>query len=221
VTEPALVDCCAPWRTWCLGAWIALVLAVAVGAAAERPAPSVAATEAIADAPAPGQAPEPTPPRPSVPTTPSTSPAIVAAPVAVTAPAIGLQAELLPVGKTPDGAVDVPDFGTAGWYEPGPRPGQAGGAVLVGHVDSRTGPDVFFGLDRLQQGDAVDVRRADGTSAAFVVTRVEETDKDDLPVDRVFGPVDGVELRLITCGGAFDRSSGSYESNVIVYAVAA
>lgn len=138
--------------------------------------------------------------------------------VAVEAPAVGLQASLVPVGKTPDGALDVPGFGTAGWYQHSVVPGAPGAAVLAGHVDSTTGPDVFYALGELRPGDEVLVRHADGTTSRFVVHGHETVDKDELPVHRIFDEPAGPELRLITCGGTFDRGARSYADNVIVYA---
>lgn len=195
------------WKLWVLGAWSLLVLVTATGAAFDAaaaeaavrpPERAVAAATPAAPEPAPGPA--------------------AAAPVAVEATAVGLVAPLVPVGKTPDGAMVVPDFGVAGWYEHSVRPGEPGAAVLAGHVDNLTGPDVFFPLRDLVPGDEVVVRLQDGTSATFVVDRTEITDKDALPIERVFDAPSRPELRLITCGGDFDRSARSYDSNVIVYA---
>ncbi len=146
------------------------------------------------------------------------APPPVAVPVTVDAPSVGLSTPLVPVGKLPDGALEVPDFGTAGWYEPGVRPGQVGPAVLVGHVDSTEGPDVFFGAKDLQPGDDILIRRGDGTVARFVVEGREVIAKEQLPVERIFAGTDSPVLRLITCGGEFDRATQSYDSNVIVYA---
>ena len=106
----------------------------------------------------------------------------------------------------------------AGWYTGGPRPGAAGAAVIAGHVDSRTGPGIFFWLRSLHPGDRVYVGRADGTMAVFTVTSVRMYAKDQFPTAAVYGAVPDAELRLITCGGVFDRSLGSYLSNVVVFA---
>ena len=95
-----------------------------------------------------------------------------------------------------------------------------GPAVLAGHVDSTAGPAVFWRLRDLAPGDEVLVDRADGTTARFTVTRVERHPKDAFPTDEVYGPTTGAELRLITCGGEFDRAARSYRDNVVVFAVA-
>jgi hypothetical protein len=77
---------------------------------------------------------------------------------------------------------------------------------------------VFFRLRELEPGDVVTVRLADGRQSRFVVDGVSLYSKDDFPTEAVFGPVPGVALRLITCGGGFDRVARSYRSNVVVYA---
>lgn len=146
--------------------------------------------------------------------------AAVADPAAVTIPAIGVDAALVGLGLQPDGAMQVPDFGLAGWYAQGPLPGAPGPAVLVGHVDSKSGPDVFYRLRELVAGDQVIVRDAAGAEHAFTVQRVDQVDKDALPVDEIWNATAEPVLRLITCGGSFDRASGHYRDNVIVYAAA-
>ena len=114
--------------------------------------------------------------------------------------------------------MEVPAVDLAGWYELGPRPGEAGPAVIVGHVDSRDGPAVFFRLGRLHRGDRILVGQQGGTARSFVVERVERRPKGALPVQRIWARARRPVLRLITCGGTFDRSSGHYRDNVIVYA---
>jgi LPXTG-site transpeptidase (sortase) family protein len=116
-------------------------------------------------------------------------------------------------------APPAPDV--AGWFVHGALPGEPGPAVIAGHVDSRTGPAVFSRLDRLVPGDRVEVGRSDGQVFAYRVTTVETVPKDAFPTARVYGPTPGPELRLITCGGVFDRHSSHYRDNVIVTAIPA
>jgi sortase (surface protein transpeptidase) len=152
---------------------------------------------------------------------PAPLPAEVAPPpVGLSIPAIGVdERTLVPLGRNPDGTMEVPqDFARAGWFTGGPAPGTSGPAVIAGHVDSRSGPAVFFRLRELEPGDVVTVRLADGRQSRFVVDGVSLYSKDDFPTEAVFGPVPGVALRLITCGGGFDRVARSYRSNVVVYA---
>jgi sortase (surface protein transpeptidase) len=106
----------------------------------------------------------------------------------------------------------------AGWYTGSPRPGSIGSAIIVGHIDSETGPGVFYRLSELRSGDAVFVKRADGTTAEFRVTSIQTYLKDRFPTGEVYGPTPDAELRLITCGGAFDSATGHYLSNIVVYA---
>jgi hypothetical protein len=149
----------------------------------------------------------------------SREPEIVAEPVAVSIPAIGVDASLVRLGLNADGTLEVPaDVAVAGWYGLGPRPGAPGAAVLAGHVDSTAGPAVFFRLRQLRPADVVDVRRADGSTAVFRVYAVREYAKTAFPTSTVYGATAAPELRLITCGGAFDASTGHYADDVVVFA---
>ncbi|GIF12736.1 class F sortase [Actinoplanes teichomyceticus] len=143
-------------------------------------------------------------------------------PVRLDVPAIGVHTSLSAIGLRADGTLDVPPLRSdapAGWYRGSPTPGEPGPAVVVGHVDTaRDGPAVFFRLRELHAGDTVSVRRADRTVARFRVTRVASYPKKAFPADEVYGHTPGPALRLITCGGSFDRERGSYRSNIVVYA---
>jgi sortase (surface protein transpeptidase) len=138
--------------------------------------------------------------------------------VSIAIPAVGVDAPLVPVGLRADRTMEVPPVDQAGWYEPGPRPGEAGPAVIVGHVDSRRGPAVFHRLRELRPGHRIEIRLDGGAARSFLVERVERRPKEDLPVGRIWNRADRPVLRLITCGGSFDRSAGHYRDNVIVYA---
>ncbi len=142
-----------------------------------------------------------------------------AAPARVRIPSVAVDSTVTRLGTDAAGVLVPPeDFAQAGWFSGGPAPGEIGPAVLAGHVDSWTGPAVFFRLDAIAVGAEVLVDRADGTTVRFVVTRVGRYAKDDFPTDEVYGPTTGPELRLVTCGGAFDRDRRSYRDNVVVYA---
>jgi LPXTG-site transpeptidase (sortase) family protein len=146
-------------------------------------------------------------------------PVHAARPVALIIPAIGVRTGLIRLKLTKGGALEVPaSTSVAGWYTGSSPPGALGPAVIVGHVDSRTGPGIFFRLNKLRAGDRIYVRRADGTIVAFRVTSVQVYRKDQFPTVAVYGPAPDAELRLITCGGVFDRSLRSYLSNIVVYA---
>ncbi|MFN3220045.1 MAG: class F sortase [Acidimicrobiales bacterium] len=134
-------------------------------------------------------------------------------------PAIGVATDLSELGLRPDRRIEVPqDPDEAGWYRHRAVPGEPGAGVIVGHVDSHTGPAVFFELRTLDVGDRVTVARDDGSVAVFAVTSVETHPKNRFPTRRVYGPTDGHELRLVTCGGAFDEQQRSYDENVVVFA---
>ncbi len=140
-------------------------------------------------------------------------------PIFLRIPALGTAATVEPVGLNTDGTLEVPTSWTeVGWYEYGPRPGDVGASVLAGHYDSTTGPAVFYRLEKLRKSDAIETNLADGTVMRFTVDRIQEVSKDAFPADEVYGRVDRPELRLITCGGAFDKKTHHYLKNVIVYA---
>ncbi len=142
-----------------------------------------------------------------------------APPVRLWIPAIAVSTRLVRLGRLPDGSLEVPhDWDTAGWYERGPRPGQPGPAVILGHVDSRAGPAVFFRLRALRPPDIVRVGLADGRILVFRVQRVRRYPKDRFPAEAVYFPTLNRELRLITCGGEFDYASRNYRDNIVVYA---
>lgn len=136
-------------------------------------------------------------------------------------PRIGVDTRLMDLDLTAKGELQVPPLSqpwTAGWYDRSPVPGEVGPSVLAGHVDSKTGPAVFYRLRELHRGDRVVVSRSDGRTATFRVDRVEQVSKAAFPTRRVYGATPRPELRLITCGGTFDAATGHYLSNVVVYA---
>jgi hypothetical protein len=153
---------------------------------------------------------------------PAPSAAPRARPVGLIIPAIGVRTRLIRLGTTARGALQVPrTTNVAGWYTRSPVPGAVGASVIAGHVDSYAGPGVFFRLRLLRPRDRIYVRRADGTLVVFLVTSVRTYLKSRFPSAAVYGPVPGPQLRLITCGGAFDPVTRSYLANVVVYAAGA
>jgi hypothetical protein len=148
-------------------------------------------------------------------------------PVRLDIDAIGVHTSLVQLGLNADGTVQVPSLDTeeeanqAGWYDGSPTPGELGPAVILGHVDSaRFGRAVFYDLGALLPGDRLDVARADGSTVTFQVDSVSRYPKSAFPSDAVYGDIDHSGLRLITCGGVFDRNARSYTDNIVVYASA-
>lgn len=134
--------------------------------------------------------------------------------------AIGVDTSLESLRIGADGALRPPEgFVRAGWYADGTKPGDTGPAVLAGHVDSKSGPAVFYRLRELATGDQVEVVRG-GSTVSFTVTAIRWYPKTEFPTEEVYGPTPDRQLRLITCGGVFDRSLRSYRDNLVVYAVA-
>jgi len=141
-------------------------------------------------------------------------------PTSLEIPAIGVNTgELDDLGLTPSGAMDVPEgASTAGWFALSPVPGEVGPSVLAAHVNYDGVPGVFARLHEMKVGDTAVVRRADGTPVRFTAYRVERFSKSAFPTADVYGNTAGPELRLITCGGDFDRAAHSYRDNVVVFA---
>ncbi|WP_037948206.1 class F sortase [Streptomyces thermolilacinus] len=138
----------------------------------------------------------------------------------IAVPAITIEAPVVRLGLEPSGQLRSPPVENphlTGWYEDGATPGEKGTAIMVGHRDTRKGPAVFLNLDALKPGNTVRVTREDGITAVFTVHRVSTFDKENFPDKEVYGPAKRPELRLLTCGGAFDRKKG-YEANIVVFA---
>ncbi len=144
------------------------------------------------------------------------------APVGLTINKLGVDAPVEAYGVDPtSGQMDVPyNVEDVAWYEHGPSPGQPGSAVLAAHVDLyRQGPGVFFNLQNLEPGDRIGVDFDDGSTLGFEVVARDRYDKQELPLDVIFSRSGPPVLTLVTCGGGFDSSTSSYDSNVVVYAV--
>lgn len=212
-----------PVRVACI-ATVAVVLAGCAGTGAQSP-PSATAAAASAD-PVPGPARSADPgvsAKSPIPDPTSTSalavPAPSTRPVALRVPSIAVDAPMIELGLNPDRTLEVPsDTVNTGWYGLGPRPGELGPAVIVGHVDSKAGPGVFFRLRDLQPGASIEVAYDDGSIVTFTVTELARYDKDEFPTTRIYGDTPDAQLRLITCGGSFDRSEGHYRDNIIAFA---
>jgi len=142
-------------------------------------------------------------------------------PVEIVIDSINVRAAIDQIGLAQDGTLEEQPLSRASyaaWYRLGPAPGQVGPAVITGHVDTSTTLGVFFYLSRLQPGDHVVITRADGRTVSFAVDSLASFPKSTFPTQLVYGATDYPALRLVTCGGQFDRRSGSYDDNVVVFA---
>ncbi|MEU3626138.1 class F sortase [Amycolatopsis coloradensis] len=206
----------ASWRRWpfpmVIGTLIGVVLAAALTACAAPPPGKVASPAA----PSTVSSMESSVVPPSV----AAPPLGPGKPATLEIPAIGVRTgEIIDLGLAGDGSLQVPqDAITTGWFTGGPAPGETGPAVLAGHVDYKKVPGVFVRLKELKPGDEAVVHRKDGATAVFTVYAVERHPKATFPTEKVYGDTAGPELRLITCGGDFDSSTGNYLDNVIAYA---
>lgn len=140
-------------------------------------------------------------------------------PVHLRVPDVNIDTNLLTVGRNSDGTLEVPESPhIAGWYKHGPTPGELGPAIIVGHVDSHRGPGVFWRLRELRPGQIIEVKRANGTTAKFTVQSTKEFAQNNFPTKEVYGNINHGGLRLITCGGTYNRITDSYSHNTVVYA---
>ncbi|MFI7698439.1 class F sortase [Nonomuraea sp. NPDC049480] len=133
-------------------------------------------------------------------------------------PSIDVEAPLMKLGLEKNGDVELPPYEKpkmAGWYTGSAVPGEKGASVIIGHVDTKTAPAVFYKLRQLRKGQTVKVERSDGKTVTYKVDSIEQVHKDSFPTRRVYME-DG--LKLVTCGGKFDYARGEYVDNIIVYA---
>lgn len=168
----------------------------------------------------PGTAAAPTAPAPTAPVPHAVPPQVPSKPVRLRIPVIRVDAPMTELGLDTAGALRPPpadDPVLAGWYGGGTSPGSVGTAITTGHVDTSAGPGVFHDLGSVTKGSTVEIVRADRRTAVFTVEAVEVYDKEEFPDDKVYGPSDRPELRVITCGGDYTEKTG-YRSNVVVYA---
>lgn len=192
----------------------ALLVAVAAGCSSGAPA---------TEGPGPGDG--PTLKAPALTGGPVTPIAALAPadPVELRIETIGAVSSLIPLGLNTDRTIAIPPVSQpmqASWYKFGPPPGAAGPAVILGHVNGNGMPGIFARLHETQPGDQVRISRADGSTAIFTITKLEQIAKDAFPTEAIYGDLPGntAELRLITCGGAFDHGAHSYRDNIVAYA---
>ena len=141
-------------------------------------------------------------------------------PIRIVIPRIGVDTDVMPVGLLTDGSLETPPVlsGLVGWFDKGPAPGEVGPSVLVGHVDSYKGISVFWRLRELLPEDKIIIIRADGSIVTFAVEALQEYSQDNFGTQEVYGAIDHPGLRLITCGGSFDRATGHYTKNTVIFA---
>ncbi|WP_162606321.1 class F sortase [Jiangella asiatica] len=198
----------------------AAALCLLVPACSDGDPPGAAGPSATdVGSPAPRSAPETPAPNPTPTPTPTQAEPDVADPVRVTIPAVDIDANVLPIAVDAGNVLVPPPYGDAGWWEAGPEPGEAGASVIAGHLDNADGPDVFYRLAEVEEGDEIVVTRADGGAGVFRVVDVGQYSQDAFPTESVYDASDDQPLlRLITCGGEYDRQLGRYRDNVVVFA---
>jgi len=200
----------------------AVTLFLGLQTTAGPPQPSTSAVQSRAtSAPTAAPAGAPADSASSPPRGPDLGPILNAsAPVKIDIPSIGVSTRnIVELGLNADGSLEAPkDFSSVGWYTSGPSPGELGPAILTGHVDSHSGPAIFFRLGALRPGARVRISRNDGSTATFSIDQVRRFPKTGFPTALVYGSTSRAELRLITCGGSFDPARGHYVDNIIAFA---
>ncbi|SCF79501.1 class F sortase [Streptomyces sp. Ncost-T10-10d] len=168
-------------------------------------------------------------PRPVTPSAPAVTPSAPAVgpamsrsvPTRLQIPSLAVKAPFTGLSIGADGRLNPPppnDSNLVGWFKGGVTPGERGAAIVAGHVDTTTGPAVFLQLQFLKPGSTVDITRADGSVATFKVDSVETFSKAKFPNKRVYSDTPSAQLRLITCGGPYNRKAKHYEDNVVAFA---
>ncbi|AXE79999.1 class F sortase [Streptomyces atratus] len=161
-------------------------------------------------------------PRPVTPSAPAVGPAMSrSVPTRLQIPSLAVKAPFTDLSIGADGRLNPPppnDSNLVGWFKGGVTPGERGAAIVAGHVDTTTGPAVFLQLQFLKPGSTVDITRANGSVATFKVDSVETFSKAKFPNKRVYSDTPSAQLRLITCGGPYNRKAKHYEDNVVAFA---
>jgi LPXTG-site transpeptidase (sortase) family protein len=143
-------------------------------------------------------------------------------PIRISIPAIGVDAPVIRLGLNPDRTIQVPtNLADAGWFQPGPEPGERGAAVIAGHLESRSGPGVFYRLRELPVGGMIEVQLQDRTTVRFVVRSMTRVPKSRFPTKLVYARTKEPTLSLVTCAGPLNWSTGHHQDNYIVFATIA
>jgi LPXTG-site transpeptidase (sortase) family protein len=140
-------------------------------------------------------------------------------PIWISIPAIGVDTRVIPLGLNPDQTIEVPkNLADTGWFAPGPEPGEQGAAVIVGHLAARSGPGVFYRLRELRVGQMINIRLQDGSTVRYVADSMIRVSKSRFPTNRVYAQTKQPTLRLVTCAGELNASTGHHRDNYIVFA---
>jgi len=142
-------------------------------------------------------------------------------PISLTIPSLKVSSNIIKLGLDKKGVLEVPKTeDIAGWYTGSPTPGEIGPTIIVAHVDMNGKFGVFYNLKKMKSGDLIRVARSDKRIVTYKVTATSTFLKTKFPTQKIYGNIDHSGLRLITCGGKFNKKTGHYESNVVVFAQA-
>lgn len=138
----------------------------------------------------------------------------------ITISRLGIDYDIIELGQNPDETMETPPLfeKVAGWYKYSPTPGEIGPSIIVGHIDTYKGPSVFWRLRELQAGDEISITREDNSVVKFKVTGLKQFEQSNFPTEEIYGNTEESELRLITCGGTFDKKTLHYSENTVAFA---
>lgn len=146
-------------------------------------------------------------------------PVLAVADMYLVIPKLYINAPIDPVGVTSNGEMATsPSLQRIAWYKDGTKPGQPGSAVFAGHYGGPQEVGIFRTMDKLEVGDAIDVRSKDGSSIKYKVYKKATFSVVDVPLQELFNKEDGKFLNLVTCVGTWNSSNNSYDKRLIVYA---
>ena len=140
-----------------------------------------------------------------------------APPARISIPEARIDADVRAV-RAPRGVLAVPPVGVAGWYSGGPRPGEYGRSVVIGHLDTKRGPGLVAEVPKLRPGAAISVIDQRGELHGFRVVGTAQVHKDRFPAEQVYGAASAPVLVLVTCGGEWLGKERGYRDNILLYA---
>lgn len=135
-------------------------------------------------------------------------------------PSLNINAAAQATGVNAKGNMVAPsNFTDVAWYKYGPAPGQAGGAVIAGHVDNGLAlAGVFKHLQDIALGSDIYVTTKQGRKLHFLVADVRSYPYDEVPTQLLFAPGGDARLNLITCDGTWLPTQKTYDHRLVVSA---
>jgi len=134
---------------------------------------------------------------------------------------INVTARILPMSVNNKGAIQAPvNIYDAGWYNGSVKPGDIGAMFIDGHASGPTREGLFAYLDKLVDGDEIQIEKGDGTMLTYKVVHTEVIALADVDMKKMLLPYGNAlrGLNLMTCTGNWVESEKTYDQRVLVYA---